>query len=185
MKIIVGIDPGKRGGICAIDENNRILLLKDISSDYELILYRFSQINDEIGYDKIDSIFLESAISVQTNRTINNQLFFMNGFITGVAYALGINVVLTQPGHWKKVIGVTSDKSTSIEKAIHLFPSAIEEITFAHGSYKDGISEALLIAYYGMHLNKFYPEGSQMKEGKYVKNTKAKKKATGQSEIDI
>jgi len=177
MRGIIGIDPGKKGGISLVTEDNAVLYINDFSNDHELIRNRLLDIIKMFPFVEIESVFLEAPISVGTNRTINNYLFFINGFITGVAESIGLKVIRTNPMHWKKVMGVTSDKSTSIQKSLELFPTVADEVNYAHGSYKDGLAESLLIAYYGLHLNKFYPETSQIK-----KRTKDKFK---QKEIEI
>lgn len=155
---VIGIDPGKKGGIAVIDSNRKILYVNDFSSDREIIRMRLS---DVLKYSNV--LFLEKCISVGTNNKITNDLFFINGYITGVAEQVGIDVTRCNPMHWKKVMDVTSDKATSISLAIRLFPNC-EEMMYAKGSYKDGIAEALLLAYYGMYLNRFYPETEQIRK---------------------
>lgn len=152
---VIGIDPGKHGGIVVIDDDNKIIYAKDFSSSHEIIAERLIYVSK---YSL--NIFLESAISMKTNIKITNQLFFINGYITGFAESLLFEVIHCNPCHWKKVMKVTSDKQTSINLALSLFPN-FEEVMYAHGSYKDGIAEAALIAYYGKNLNHIFPETEQ------------------------
>lgn len=181
MKYVIGIDPGAKGAICLVNENNKVLYLNDMSNNLELISLRLNDIIECIDKNIIDiknvSVFLESAISANTNRKINNHLFFMNGFITGISFSHNLEIIHTHPSHWKKIMGVSSDKDTSIRKAVELFPDVKDKIIYAHGSYKDGLSESLLIAYYGLHLNKYYPEMSQIQ--------KKQNKRVNQEEIEI
>lgn len=180
-KAVIGIDPGKKGGICLVTEDNAVLYINDFSSDHEIIRNRISEILKCYPFVEIKTVFLEAPISMMTNRKINDSLFFINGYITGVCETMGLEVIRTNPMHWKKVMGVTSDKSTSIRKSKELFPNIAEEISYARGSYQDGLAEALLIAYYGLHLNKYYPETSQLKKKSKSKSNKTNK----QREIEL
>lgn len=162
IKAIIGIDPGAKGGIALVTDKNEVLLLKSISNDKGVIQHRVAEIIMGFPYVAIQCAFLESAISMHTNRAVNNNLFFMNGYITGVLKSFGIEVVHTMPAHWKKIMSVTSDKQTSLDKAEELFPTIKQELRAERKTYRDGLAEALLIAYYGLHLNQYYPEKSQI-----------------------
>jgi len=169
MDYVVGIDPGSKGGFAVINkETHKVKYIKEFSNDKEIII-KFLKEAREFA----DIVYLEKAISVSTNRTICNNLFFINGFITGVAECLGYEVLRFHPSHWKNIMKTCSDKEVSINLAIKLFPEAKEEIEYAHGSYKDGLGEALLIAYYGIVYSMYYPETDQIKKDKpKVKKTK-------------
>lgn len=162
INAIIGIDPGAKGGIALVTDNNEILFLENISNDKSDIHRKISDILLGFSYVAIRSAFLESAISMHTNRAVNNNLFFINGYITGILESFGIKVVHTMPAHWKKVMSVTSNKQTSLDKAEELFPTIKQELRAERKTYRDGLAEALLIAYYGLHLNQYYPEKSQI-----------------------
>ena len=78
---------------------------------------------------------------------------FSFGFVTGVAHALlathRIPVHLVSPASWKRLMGLSSDKDASRQKASRLFPGAA-----AQWSRKkdDGRAEAALLAYYGSKI---------------------------------
>ena len=173
-KTAAGIDPGSHGAISVIDNERNVLMLKEFSNNYEIIISRLKEAREHT-----DKIYLESAISVSTNRTVCNKLFFINGFITGIAYMLGFEVIHCNPAHWKKVLQLSSDKSESISMAINLFVKAKNDIIYSHDSYKDGLAESLLIAYYGMNYNQFYPEMSQLKDNKKKKEKDMQTKIKG------
>ena len=57
------------------------------------------------------------------------------------------NVTSVRPQVWKKALGVTSDKNTSLALARELFPEAVLDLKKHHGK-----AEALLIAEYARRL---------------------------------
>lgn len=56
------------------------------------------------------------------------------------------------PQTWKKELGVTSDKETSITRAEDLFQCNLKDYLPKRAKKKDDIAEALLLSYYGMMM---------------------------------
>jgi len=162
--MVIGVDPGSYGGICVIDDNNKIVYANKLSNDHDDIIEKIKVVSS-----MSKTLFLESPISVNTNKTICNKLFFLNGFITGVSVSFGIDVTHCHPSHWKKYMKLSANKDLSIKKAIEIFGN-FKEMAYSIGSTKDGIAEAALIAYYGKNINTFYPDSNKLikpkKQGK-------------------
>ena len=78
------------------------------------------------------------------------------GELIGLAVALQLPITLVTPKEWQSLLKIkTSDKLTKpqrkkeIAKAISLiFPQAYSLITGSKGGIKDGVSDAISIAYY-------------------------------------
>ncbi len=158
IKSVVAIDPGKNGGICVVSDKLRILYLEQWNSEPEEIQRQLKLVRDFT-----DLLFLESAISMTTNRTVCNKLFYQNGYIVGYAEALGFRVVSCSPRHWKNVMQLTSDKQLSISKAKEIYSNADKYFSKFPKKGLDGIAEALLLAYYGYSYFMHYPEDGNIK----------------------
>lgn len=156
IKLIAAIDPGRNGGICVIDKKNTIRYLNVFSSKKEDI----DKSLKEVSY-LTNVLFLESAISMPTNRTTCNNLFFLNGYITGYAEGLGVQVISCSPRHWKNCMRLSRYKDESIIKAMELFNIEKELLSYPKYS-RDGLAEALLLGYYAFHYFPFYPEKDQI-----------------------
>lgn len=66
--------------------------------------------------------------------------------------ALDIPYTVVSPNKWKRVMGVTADKATSILMAQRLFPKVSLLPTDKCRKPSDGMAEALLIAEYGRRV---------------------------------
>jgi len=163
-KYWIGIDPGKYGGIAILDINGKIIHLDVITNELVSARNTISNALSKIGNCSDAKVFLESSISVGINAKVEGDLHFLNGFLYGCIHAINplIEVIRSNPSHWKKVMHLSSDKQISINLAIKLYPEITKDVFFLH--HKDGVAEAILLAHYGKELNKFYPESSQLKK---------------------
>ena len=156
VKLIASIEPGRNGGICVTDKNSIIHYLSKLSANKKIIKECLKEVR---GLTNI--LFLESAISMQTNRTTCNNLFFLNGYITGYANGIGMQVVSCSPRHWKNCMHLSKNKDESIIRAMELFNIEKELLSYPKYS-RDGLAEALLLGYYAFHYFPFYPEKDQI-----------------------
>lgn len=71
------------------------------------------------------------------------------GLWRGLLRGAAIPYELAAAQSWRKVFGLTGDKSASVKRAGELFPLLEAELTGPRGGLRDGRAEALLIAEYG------------------------------------
>lgn len=168
MTAFLGIDPGKRGAFAIVlsaDIANVWDTPVDRDGEYDLeamceLVRRTTeaaarggdvevlatmengrimpaQIRDRATGRMIDTHQAPSALAEQWRGI---------GIWQGILAALGIPVMVVPPATWKRAMGVTKDKQTSIDRARALFPGA------AHLIYRqkdEGRAEALLICEHG------------------------------------
>lgn len=150
----IGIDPGSKGAIAAIDDYG-VIAIEDLSSnikDYDRLLYTWK---DDRGTFDDTYVTVEDVCGRPGQSCVANTTFMK---LAGMAELLGYNIstegfLKVKPQVWKKHFGLIFDKSMSktekkhksIELAKALFPSVADQLTAS----KDGRAEALLIALYG------------------------------------
>lgn len=141
----IGIDPGKNGGLAWIKDSGKAeaerLNIETFASRLRVITGNGS-IPAKCYVEKVHSMpkqGVASTFSFGTNY----------GIIIGHLMALGVNYELVQPSVWKKAMGVTADKRTSIRRCKEMFPDVDLRATARCKKDHDGMAEALLIAEYG------------------------------------
>jgi crossover junction endodeoxyribonuclease RuvC len=146
---IIGIDPGKDGGIAVIDREGKLVALSRMPLDTEkeidvCALKLFEDTHQAF-------CFIERAFCMPMQSTIST-------FTCGIGYgklisalelkAIPYSEIRAQV--WKKHFGLLKqDKIKSVELASNLFPSAKDLFYTPRGRMLDGLAEALLIAEYG------------------------------------
>ncbi len=144
--IYIGIDPGLSGGIGVIyPDNTAISYMYKSSKLIEVI----KSLVDEDVYITVEQVH------AMPHQGVTSMFTFGTGYgtILGIIEALGREYHLVNPQTWKKLIGVTFDKSTSIRKAQKLFPNVSLLPTPRCRKPSDGMAESLLIAEYGRRIN--------------------------------
>lgn len=152
MNRYIGIDPGAKGAVAAIDDCGNVLNLIDLSKDYHIYWCLIQDLEDFVGsyedtYVAVEDVCGRPGQSCQANTTFMK----LAGMAELVGYSIGI-FQKVKPQIWKKHFGLVFDKSftktqkkhKSIELAKELFPSVADKLTAS----KDGRAEALLIAQY-------------------------------------
>ena len=161
-KIIVGIDPGKKGAIAVLREDGSLIDL------FDMPLERFEKLTGadvKIMADKLARA-LVGKIGIVVLEYFHMRANSGNGYFSlgssyrvavGVAESLGFKVVSVRRQEWKKTLGVKGlDKQRCYKLAVRLYPEA--KITTGrrnkHGELgvKDGRVNSLLIAIYGMQM---------------------------------
>lgn len=140
--IAIGIDPGKSGAMAVLHDDYVKTQVFDIQ-EYSKVLHNLS------GTDEPLRCIVE-RVAARPGQGVTSMFHFGENFgiIQGLLVAYNIPFELVPPQVWKKEIGVTSDKSTSIEMCKKLFPAADLKATPRCRKDHDGIAEALLIAEY-------------------------------------
>lgn len=145
--IFVGIDPGVSGGIAIISDT--VTVYSYTSETLIKICKDFVSSNTSVivAVEKVHSMPHQGVSS-----TFNFGMGY--GRILGILEALNISYELVTPQAWKKYMGVTHDKKTSIRKAQFLYPDVCLLPTPRCRVPSDGMAEALLIAHYAKAMYK-------------------------------
>jgi len=157
--LITGIDPGANGAIAVLDSEN--------PDSVELLDLKKNSISDIFTW--VDSklpvaskIWIEDVHSMHGMSARSNFGFGKNlGIVTTIAEIIQgeaprrfkTTIKTVTPKVWQKYIGVTA-KGKAIKKQVakiaqYLYPQA--ELHGKRGGLLDGRSDALMIAYYGLH----------------------------------
>ena len=139
---IVGIDPGKSGGVAFVSIKNPYHDFWALSRTH----MTEKDIVDEIGSQamSISRVFLEKVHSMPKQGVVSAFTFGTDyGFYKGMLAALKLSYVEVTPQTWQKELKCLTkgDKNVSKRKAQQVFP-ACKKMTHA-------IADALLIAEYG------------------------------------
>ena len=150
---ICGIDPGANGAIAILDSKNpdsvALLDLKKttINNIHNWLHSQLRFRGSEIWIEDIHSMY---GMSAKSNFSFGRNL----GSILAITELLkGIPPKTVTPKVWQKYVGVTA-KGKAIKKQVakiaqYLYPQA--ELHGKRGGLLDGRSDALMIAYYGLH----------------------------------
>lgn len=146
--IVIGIDPGKKGGVCYSNLKNgtfEAIQMPESPKDlYDYLLTRTRDIDTEIYVENVHAM---------PGQGVTSMFNFGKGFgeILGVCAALDICVELVSPQKWKRAVlsGTEKDKAAAIEFVQREYPM----INLVPGRCRvpqDGIADAVCIAHYGM-----------------------------------
>ena len=150
--IIVGIDPGKDGGIVAIDKHKIISAMPMLQSYgyIEHIQYLIAT----HGKDNLQ--FVIERVSAMPGQGVVSMFTFGYGFgyLIAVLETLGVRLSFVQPQQWKKHFSLSGkkvsradSKSETITAVRRLYPNA-EKV-----KYHSGIYDAVLIGRYYIDKN--------------------------------
>jgi len=170
--MILGIDPGKNGGLCFIDKQGNKFLYKIplISNEFDGKEFRSLL---EIKYP--DVVIIEDVHSIfGVSSNANFEFGRIVGQIQGIVQAMNFKYVLVQPKAWQKECwqGVKpveintgkktktgepkykiDTKATSLIAAKRLAPNESILATERSSKPHDGLVDAFLIAEYGRRKN--------------------------------
>ena len=150
---ICGIDPGANGAIAILDSKNPdSVALLDLKKTTINNIYNWlhSQLRFRGSQIWVEDIHSMHGMSAKSNFSFGRNL----GSILAIIELLkGIPPKTVTPKVWQKYVGVTA-KGKAIKKQVakiaqYLYPQA--ELHGKRGGLLDGRSDALMIAYYGLH----------------------------------
>lgn len=141
----VGIDPGKSGALAIIDADGKVRIVS-----FDLKEYRGILMSKIIHLDREQYTIWIEQVHAMPGQGVTSMFHFGENFgqICGLLVGLGLEYNLVTPAKWKKSVGVTHDKETSIIKAEELYPEAPLLRTSRSRVPDNNRAEALLIAYY-------------------------------------
>lgn len=156
MVSVVGIDPGKSGGLVHLGANGVILdmtvmPLPHVLADWLENLQKYVSLEPKIGLH----IFLEKAQAMPKNGAVGMFNYGCHyGQIEGILIALKMSHTLVHPKTWTKVMhsGTAADKPKirSLEASYRLAPGVrFKEPESSSKKQHEGLVDAYLIAEYG------------------------------------
>lgn len=169
MKTYIGIDPGLKGGIAAIDEDGKLLELKTMPvmphgrrNTVDICVLKL-YLSDMLINRGDTTVIIESAQKFSAGTNALTSTWFGFGRITAMLELLDYrhHVILT-PLTWQKVFwtkpkmpkGQKFDtKAASVTAAKRLYPHQDFLPTQRCSKPSDGLTDAALIAEYGRRLN--------------------------------
>lgn len=149
MKFI-GIDPGKSGGLAIIDTDGGQPTITTLAFDPKDPCVYIRKIQ-ELSLCSPRCFAVIENVHAMPKQGVSSSFNFGKGFgwLIGLLDFGCIPYELVNPQKWKKEFSCTSDKNTSIEVAMRLFPNVNFLRTEKCSKPHDGICEALLMAEYG------------------------------------
>lgn len=143
-KFIFGIDPGRNGAVAWVDENNQLQGVEEAGSADESTPQRLFDLFQHASLVVVERPLAFPGIPAQ------DQMILAESYGAAVALArlAGVPVITPTASSWKKTVGVTRVKRTSVAKAAELY-----------GLPKDtrhDKCEAALLAHYGWMQGGFY-----------------------------
>ena len=150
---VCGIDPGATGAICVLDNHDPAhVALLDLKkhSNTDIYSWLHSQLRFRGSEIWVEDIHSMHGMSAKSNFSFGKNL----GIVTTIAELMAGHLPKTvTPKIWQKYIGVTA-KGKAVKKQVakiaqYLYPQA--ELHGKRGGLLDGRSDALMIAYYGLH----------------------------------
>lgn len=149
MPLIAGIDCGSNGAIAILRQDGSLVTVADMPYVMVKIGKTERKRVDPDGVARlleatgVSCVAIEAVHAMPTNGSLGNfVLGHAFGLIEGVVSTLSIPRTLVTPATWKRAMGVTSDKKSSLEMARSIWP-----LTDRFKRAKDdGRAEAALIA---------------------------------------
>lgn len=140
--IIIGIDPGKKGGF-SIFKDNKLDFYTPMPKLYTDIMFLFEKYKDEAELNhRIIHVYIEQAQYRPNQRGVATT-FINYGRILGYLESLYIGYTEVSAMKWKKKMNVTADKIAIINLVNNRYALQLKKT-------EDGIAEAILIGEYGI-----------------------------------
>lgn len=140
--VIIGVDPGKKGGIAAVYLDGRLAWVEDMPDLSGVALA--AALQDMLQNENVTEARVERVHSMPKQGVASTWTFAEGyGVILGTLGAMRIRTTLVSPQVWKKVYGLTADKDQSRQQAIQRWPSHVARFALKKN---DGRAEAALIA---------------------------------------
>jgi hypothetical protein len=156
-RVIVGIDPGRTGALAAIDDRGRLLAVADMPPKRPDGWWENAWV--AVGRAVADFppiadrpvVFVEQPFAKpRQSITSTAAQFAAYGAILGALGALGLETHTVTPSAWKRAVGVTADKRSSLNLARQLWPADADR--WFKLAKHDGRAEAALLALHGMDV---------------------------------
>lgn len=137
MQFIFGIDPGRQGAVAWVDENNQLQGIEEAGSADESTPGRLFDLFKQAKLVVVERPLAFPGIPAQSLVTLTESY----GAAVALARASGVPVLTPTASTWKRAVGVTSVKGTSVAMATELY--GLPKKT------RHDLCEAALLAHYG------------------------------------
>lgn len=156
---VLGIDPGRNGGICVLSITRpreiialeNIPILEDGQMDAKSLATFLDLHRMALKFCVIEKV--SAMVYTDKSGQVRGQgaaasFNFGKGFgvLLGCLHSASIPVIEVAPSVWKILLNLSSAKSDSINRAHELYPASRARIKLKK---HDGIAEALLLAHFG------------------------------------
>lgn len=168
MDVYIGIDPGSKGYVCALEPGSKSVEFIQNTAKPQHIFKLISSLNKHEDY-YLNMVMIEDVHSIFGTSSKSNFNFGFNvGLLHGIVGSVGCGMDTVQPKVWQKYIGIVppvrkkgapkikaSVRSNKLKQEIaaiceRLYPEV--NIRGPKGGLLDGKSDALMIAHYCSHI---------------------------------
>lgn len=149
QNVYVGIDPGKRGAIGMILNDNYYVYDMPLLPNGEIDAFTVHGFLIEESYNMF--CVIEKAQAMR-NQGVTSMFTYGKGYgeVVAALKIAKISFIEVHPIKWKKYFSLNNDKKRSISMAMNLFPDI--EYYGKKGGRKDGRAEAILLAEYARQM---------------------------------
>jgi len=148
MKMIIGVDPGLRGGITLISGLHANYCYEMPVDEDGISACALFDIVETYG-DKELVAYVEHAQAMPKQGVVSVFNYGVGfGKMLAALEISGVKIVLVRPAVWKKALKLPKEKLAAVEMAERLHPIGV--FRTERGRLLDGKAEAFLIAHYGM-----------------------------------
>lgn len=144
----MGIDPGAAGALALLNDDGELQFVRDMPVVVILKRRRVvaSAVAEILREWKPRLAIIEKVFALPASGAFSMLTFgYAAGVLEGACAGLNIPVMQADPKVWKKAMGVTKDKGTSLQAACRMWPG--KQQLFAR-KMDDGRAESALIAAY-------------------------------------
>lgn len=162
-KVVLGIDPGQKGGIAVLGANEGEVGVLPMPADVAELAAYLSSVVWSRAAGVHAYAFVERA-QAMPKQGVSSMFTYGRHFgtIEGILHAMRVPYTLVRPQEWQKwaysdVSPLLEGKARSIDAARAMHPSVALRGSPRCRKDSDGLADALLIASYGAHKLFSYP----------------------------
>ncbi len=142
--ICIGIDPGKKGGIAALDQGARVHALFSFEGKTERDIESFlSQFFDTRCFALLEDVHSTPQMGVTSAFTFGRGYGFLRGLLTG-----RISFDDVRPQTWQTALGGLKRKPKETQRQHKLKLRQRAESLYSRTEVTEAVADALLIAHY-------------------------------------
>lgn len=149
---VLGIDPGMKGAIAVLRTGATAVAYPFDPDVYKRVIHNAMVSSCGSIVACVEEVHAMPRQGVSSTFSFGKNF----GFILGMLFAEGIQVVLVTPQKWKKHYNIGKDKAESIALAKKLYPDCNLLPTKRCHKDNDGMAEAILIGRYYRMINNIF-----------------------------
>lgn len=146
--VIIGIDPGATGAFALLGDDGELKFVRDMPVVEINGRKRVSAAAvADLIFEWKPRLAIIERVGAMPKQGVSGMFAFgySAGVLEGVCAAAAVSVMFAHPATWKKAMGVTSDKDTSRQAAMRMWPSKHQLFI---RKKDDGRAEAALLGAY-------------------------------------